>query len=78
MRLDKYLKLSRLIKRRTLAKEASLLELIYVNDVISKPSKEVKINDIITLNLGYKIIKVKVESLDPKLEMFTLISEIKK
>ena len=44
MRLDKYLKVSRLIKRRTLAKEASESERILVNDKIAKPSKELKIS----------------------------------
>ena len=43
MRLDKYLKVSRLIKRRTLAKEASDAERVYINNLPAKPSKEVKI-----------------------------------
>ena len=47
MRLDKFLKVSRLIKRRTLAKEASEQERILVNDKIAKPSKELKIGDTI-------------------------------
>ena len=42
MRLDKYLKISRLIKRRTMAKEASNNERILVNGVVAKPSKEIK------------------------------------
>ena len=65
MRLDKYLKVSRLIKRRTLAKEASESERILVNDKIAKPSKELKIGDIITIEFGRKQISVKVLSLNP-------------
>ena len=63
MRLDKYLKVSRLIKRRTLAKEASESERILVNDKIAKPSKELKIGDIITICFGNKKVIVKVINL---------------
>ena len=81
MRLDKYLKVSRLIKRRTLAKEASESERILVNSKIAKPSKELKINDIITIEFGKKQISVKVLSLNPVIKkddassMYELISE---
>ena len=64
MRLDKYLKLSRLIKRRTLAKEVASNERILVNGNIAKPSKELKIGDIITIEFGNKIVNVKVTSLE--------------
>lgn len=63
MRLDKYLKVSRLIKRRTLAKEASEAERILVNDKPAKPSKEIKIGDLITVNFGKKSLVVRVTSL---------------
>ncbi|MBQ8292951.1 MAG: RNA-binding S4 domain-containing protein [Bacilli bacterium] len=63
MRLDKYLKVSRLIKRRTLAKEASEADRILVNDKPAKPSKELKIGDLITINFGKKSLVVKVTSL---------------
>ena len=49
MRLDKYLKISRLIKRRTLAKEASEGDRVLVNGLVAKPSKEVKVGDVITV-----------------------------
>ena len=81
MRLDKYLKVSRLIKRRTLAKEASEQDRILVNGKIAKPSKELKINDIITIEFGKKQISVKVLSLNPIVKkddaslMYELISE---
>lgn len=81
MRLDKYLKVSRLIKRRTLAKEATSAERVYVNNKPAKPSKEVKIGDIITITFGQKIVEVKVTALieSTKKEaaslMYELISE---
>ena len=84
MRLDKYLKVSRLIKRRTLAKEASESEIILVNDKIAKPSKELKIGDTITIEFGKKQITVKVLSLTPSVKkedaynMYELISETTK
>ena len=55
MRLDKYLKVSRLIKRRTLAKEVAEAERILVNDKPAKPSKELKVGDLITIEFGNKI-----------------------
>lgn len=81
MRLDKYLKVSRLIKRRTLAKEASNADRILVNGKVAKPSKELKINDIITIEFGKKQISVKVLNLNPLVKkddassMYELISE---
>ena len=57
MRLDKYLKVSRLIKRRTLAKEVASAERILVNDKLAKPSKELKIGDTITIEFGTKRVK---------------------
>ena len=84
MRLDKYLKVSRLIKRRTLAKEVAENERILVNDKLAKPSKELNIGDIITIEFGNKIVKVKVASLEQSikkedaLNMYEFISEEKK
>ena len=63
MRIDKYLKVSRLIKRRTVANEITKSDRILVNDKIVKPSYQLKIDDIITIEFGTKIIKVKVKSL---------------
>lgn len=75
MRLDKYLKLSRLIKRRTVAKKAADLELVFVNNTIRKPSYFLSINDEIKLVLGFKIVIVKVTSFNSKDEMYELVSE---
>ena len=83
MRLDKYLKVSRLIKRRTVAKTASLSDRILVNGKLAKPSKEVNIGDILSITFGTKILEVKITALvdstkkaDASL-MYELISEKK-
>ena len=60
MRLDKFLKLSRLIKRRTVANKICAAEKVLLNDKIAKPSADVNLNDIITINLGNKEVKIKV------------------
>ncbi len=60
MRLDKFLKVSRLIKRRTVANEACDNERVYVNDKPAKPSVNVKPGDIITITFGNKERKVRV------------------
>ena len=62
MRVDKYLKVSRLIKRRTVAKEVCDHEKITINGKISKPSAEINVNDIITIKFGTKLITIKVLS----------------
>jgi ribosomal 50S subunit-recycling heat shock protein len=80
MRLDKYLKISRLIKRRTLAKEAAQKDKVEINSKLAKPSSSVNVGDILTLYLGMKIIKVKVNSLETKKDelIYTLMSEEKR
>ena len=60
MRLDKYLKVSRLIKRRTVANEACENGKICLNGRVAKPAADVKEGDIIELTLGDKVIKVRV------------------
>ena len=62
MRLDKYLKVSRLIKLRTLAQEACENGKITVNGKIAKPSANVKEGDLLSLTFGEKVINVKVVS----------------
>ena len=80
MRLDKFLKVSRIIKRRTLAKEASETERILVNGKVAKPSKEISLGDIITISFGRKVIEIKVTSLQTsvKKEDATLMYELLK
>jgi ribosomal 50S subunit-recycling heat shock protein len=60
MRLDKYLKVSRLIKRRTIANEACDAGRILVNGTAARASYQVKVGDMIEINLGSKTLKVKV------------------
>lgn len=60
MRIDKFLKVSRLIKRRTVAAEAANNGRILINDKVAKASTSVKINDIIELSFGNKSIKIEV------------------
>jgi len=60
MRLDKYLKVSRLIKRRTVANDACDSQHISVNGKIAKASYDVKEGDIIEISFGEKTLKVEV------------------
>ena len=60
MRIDKYLKVTRLIKRRTIANEACDAEKISVNGKTVKASYDVKVGDVIEINMGTKPLKVKV------------------
>lgn len=60
MRLDKYLKVTRLIKRRTIANEACDAEKVSVNGKVARASYDVKVGDIIEINMGQKPIRVKV------------------
>ena len=63
MRLDKYLKNSRLIKRRTIANEACDAGKVLVNDKIARASYDVKINDVIEIQMGAKSVRVRVLNL---------------
>ena len=81
MRLDKYLKVSRLIKRSTLATEVADAGRILINGKIAKASQAVKEGDIIEVTFGNRPIKVKVLSdVEPRTkdvarEMYEIISE---
>lgn len=65
MRLDKFLKVSRLIKRRTIANEVSEQGRIYVNGNVAKPSKQLKEGDEIKIVQSNKDIVVKVLRIPP-------------
>ncbi len=63
MRLDKFLKVSRLIKRRSIANEVCDSARVFVNDNPAKPAKQLKIGDIITIEYknnskSYKVLKI--------------------
>lgn len=60
MRLDKFLKVSRIIKRRTVANEAADGGRISVNGRVVKPSYEVKVGDIVEIKFGDKVSKFKI------------------
>ncbi|MCR5007737.1 Ribosomal 50S subunit-recycling heat shock protein, contains S4 domain [Oribacterium sp. KHPX15] len=63
MRLDKYLKVSRLIKRRTVANEACDAGRVSINDKVAKAGTEVKVGDVIEISFGTKSVKVKVTTI---------------
>lgn len=62
MRLDKYLKVSRIIKRRTVANEACDAGKVTVNDKIARASYDVKVGDVLSVTLGAREIRVRVVS----------------
>lgn len=70
MRIDKYLKVSRLVKRRTVAQELVGKNRVLINDKVAKKSSDVKIDDIVLLKYGsdegIRYVKVKVLSLNEK------------
>lgn len=78
MRVDKFLKVSRLIKRRTVAKTAADKALIKINDKIAKPSRNIEVGDILELTFGTSKRTFQVLSLNPKDEMVSLIKEEKR
>ncbi|MET3559215.1 ribosomal 50S subunit-recycling heat shock protein [Streptococcus rupicaprae] len=81
MRLDKYLKVSRIIKRRTVAKEVADKGRIKVNGVLAKSSTDLKANDEVEIRFGNKLLTVRVlEMLDSTKKqdadkMYEIISE---
>ena len=64
MRLDKFLKVSRLIKRRTVANEACDAGRVEVNDKVAKAGTEVKIGDTITVHFGERTVRVEVLAIE--------------
>lgn len=62
MRIDKYLKVSRIIKRRTVANEVCDAGKVTVNGKVVRASYDVKVDDVIEIDFGAKAIKVKVVS----------------
>ena len=81
MRLDKVLKVSRIIKRRTVAKEIADKGRITINDKIAKSSTDVSVGDVLVIAFGNKTLTVKVEALVESTkkqdagEMFSVVSE---
>lgn len=81
MRLDKYLKVSRLIKRRTVANEACDGGRVSVNGKPARASYDVKVGDVITINFGSKPLSIKVLEVketafkDAAKEMYEAVNE---
>ena len=81
MRLDKFLKISRIIKRRTVAKEVADKGRIQVNGKLAKSSTDVKVGDELRIQFWNKILEVAVEELhestkkDDAAKMYRIISE---
>ena len=69
MRLDKYLKVSRLIKRRTVANEACDEGRVLINDKPAKASANVKVGDILTIQFGNKDVKVEILDVQETVKM---------
>ncbi len=83
MRLDKFLKVSRLIKRRTLAKEVCDQGRVQVNGRVAKASNELKVGDILTLDFGQRVLRVRVERLQDSVRkeeaelLFTVLDDMR-
>ena len=81
MRLDKYLKVSRIIKRRTVANDACSGGRVTLNGKVAKPGAEVKVGDIMTIRFGDKLGQYEILSIqetvrkDSASEMYRIISE---
>lgn len=81
MRLDKYLKVSRIIKRRTVANEACDAGKVVINGKVARASYDVKVGDIMEIQLGARAIKAKIVSVNEYAkkeeagEMYEIIGE---
>ena len=81
MRLDKYLKVARILKRRSVSKELADSKHVYVNVRIAKPSTEIKVGDVIRVLFGNREITVRVCGIEKQVsksaaaELFEVIEE---
>lgn len=81
MRLDKYLKTARILKRRSVSKELADNERVYVNGRVAKPATDVKIGDIVKVIFGYRELTVRVLALPKQVNkndaalMFEVVEE---
>lgn len=81
MRLDKYLKVSRIIKRRTVANEACAGGRVSLNGKVAKPGAEVKVGDEMTIRFGDKLGRYQILSINETVrkgdaaEMYRILSE---
>ncbi|MGT2934959.1 RNA-binding S4 domain-containing protein [Streptococcus castoreus] len=83
MRLDKYLKVSRIIKRRPVAKEVADKGRIKVNGVLAKSSTDLKLNDQVDIRFGNKLLTVRVLEMkdstkkEDAIRMYEIINEVR-
>ncbi len=80
MRIDKFLQVSRLLKKRTAAKELGEQQRLKINQRIAKPSSEVEIGDIIEISFGNRILTVQVNEIKKQVRksdppIYTIIRE---
>ncbi|QVI34382.1 hypothetical protein BVJ53_09025 [Lacticaseibacillus chiayiensis] len=81
MRLDKFLKVSRIIKRRTVAKEIADKGRITINGKVAKSSSDVNVGDTLVINFGNKTLTVRVDDLvettkkNDAADMYTVLKE---
>ncbi len=75
MRIDKFLKVSRVIKRRTVANDAADNGRISVNGRVVKPSYEVKVGDVVEIKFGDKISKFEIVTI-PKTQSVSNVDEV--
>lgn len=84
MRVDKFLKVSRILKRRTVSKELALHNRIKINDRIVKPSHEVKIGDLLEVQYGTRVIVVRILSIqetvckNEAMDLYEVVSETRR
>ena len=84
MRLDKYLQVARIIKRRTLSKDLVLLGRVSINGKQAKPSTEVQAKDVLDIDLRDVFLRVRVEAIKEHVRkeeadlLFTILEEINK
>ena len=83
MRLDYFLKISRLVKRRPLAKEMCDKDLVQVNEQVAKAGKELRVGDMLTIKFRHRRLKVRIEQLperaiakDEAAALYTVLEDI--
>ena len=84
MRIDKYLKVARILKRREVGKQLALNERLFINDRVAKPSSEIKAGDIVKIIFGHREITIKVKEIrdsaskEQAFEMYEVLEEKKR
>lgn len=83
MRIDKYLKVSRILKKREIGKQLAINERLFINDKIAKASSEVKVGDVVKIVFGHREITIRVlevrmtASKEQAFSMYEVIEEVK-